>query len=150
MLDAGVPVVYAYISDAHDNHFTGSGTYGPGEAGYVQQLAAYNSAFGKFFDRLAQNGIPKDNTLFIVTADENDHFVGGPPSPTGCDGVTTTCTYANKGEINADLSRIIFTEFGDTTSFTVHSDSAPTFHIKGNPSQTDPVTRKLERGAGAL
>ena len=150
MLEAGVPVVYAYISDAHDNHFTGSGTYGPGEAGYMQQLAAYNSAFGTFFDRLAQNGITKDNTLFIVTADENDHFVGGPPSPTGCDGVTIPCTYAKKGEINADLSRVIFTEFGDTTSFTVHSDSAPTFYIKGNPSQTDPVTRKLEREAGAL
>jgi hypothetical protein len=150
MLEAGVPVVYAYISDAHDNHFTGSGTYGPGEAGYVQQLTAYNEAFGKFFDRLAQDGITKDNTLFIVTADENDHFVGGPPSPVGCDGVTTPCTYAKKGEINADLSRVIFTEFGDVTSFTVHSDDAPTFYIKGNPSQTDPVTRKLEREAGGL
>src|SRR5262249_23181901 len=35
MLEAGVPVVYGYIADAHDNHFTGSGTFGPGEAGYV-------------------------------------------------------------------------------------------------------------------
>ena len=56
-------------------------TFGPGEAGYVQQLTAYNAAFGKFFDRLAQDGITKDNTLFVVTADENDHFVGGPPRP---------------------------------------------------------------------
>jgi hypothetical protein len=150
MLEAGVPVIYAYISDAHDNHFTGSGTYGPGEAGYVQQLAADNDAFGKFFARLANDGITRDNTLFVVTADENDHFVGGSPLPPDCDGVTTPCTYAKKGEINADLSRVIFTEFGDATSFTVHSDDAPTFYIKGNPAQTASVTRTLEREAGAL
>ena len=150
MLEAGVPVVYGYIADAHDNHFTGSGTYGPGEASYVQQLAAYNDAFGKFFARLAQDGITKDNTLFIITADENDHFVGGTASPAGCDGVTTPCTYAQKGEINADLSRVIFTEFGDATPFTVHSDDAPTYYIQGNPAQTAPVTRNLEREAGAM
>ena len=150
MLEAGVPVVYGYIADAHDNHFTGTGTYGPGESGYVQQLAAYNKAFGKFFARLAKNGITRENTLFIVTSDENDHFVGGPPSPTGCDGVTTPCTYAKKGEINGDLTKIIFAEFGDTTPFTVHSDDAPTFYITGNPAQTAPVTRNLEREAGAL
>jgi hypothetical protein len=150
MLETGVPVVYAYISDAHDNHFTGSGTFGPGEAGYVQQLAAYNDAFGKFFARLAKDGITEENTLFVVTADENDHFVGGAPSPANCDGIVTPCSYAKKGEINADLSRVIFTEFGDTTSFTVHSDDAPTFYIKGNPAQTASVTRNLEREAGAL
>ena len=55
---------------------------------------AYNKAFGEFFARLAKDGITKDNTLFIITADENDHFVGGPPSPANCDGVTTPCTYA--------------------------------------------------------
>jgi hypothetical protein len=56
MLEAGVPVVYGYISDAHDNQITGSGTFGPGESGYVQQLAAYDQAFGKFFARLAKAG----------------------------------------------------------------------------------------------
>jgi hypothetical protein len=91
LLEAGVPVVYSYISDAHDNHFTGSGAYGPGEAGYVQQLAAYNAAFGKFFARLAQDGITKENTLFIVTADENDHFAGQAGAPAGCDGIHTAC-----------------------------------------------------------
>jgi len=30
MLEAGVPVVYGYIEDAHDNHITGSGTSAPG------------------------------------------------------------------------------------------------------------------------
>jgi hypothetical protein len=92
MLEAGVPVVYGYIEDMHDNHAS-TGTFGPGEAGYVTQLGAANEAFGKFFARLAKDGINKDNTLFIVTADENDHFVGGAPSPANCDGVYIPCTY---------------------------------------------------------
>jgi hypothetical protein len=158
MLEAGVPVVYGYIEDAHDNQGQAlSGistsveeTFGPGEAGFVTQLDAFNKAFGQFFARLAKDGITKDNTLFIITADENDHFVGGSPSPLNCDGVTTPCTYALKGEIDANLDSVIATEFGDTTPFKVHSDDAPTVYINGNPGQTDPVTRKLEREAGAL
>jgi hypothetical protein len=98
MLEAGVPVVYLYISDAHDNeHYPGApvnttdGTFGPGEANYVFQLQAYDAAFSKFFARLAHDGITKDNTLFVVTADENDHFAGDvkQAQPPGCDGVHT-------------------------------------------------------------
>jgi len=103
-----------------------------------------------FSRAFAKAGITKENTLFIVTADENDHFVGGSPSPANCDGVTTPCTYAKKGEINADLSLVFATEFDDTTAFTVHSDDAPTFYINGNPGQTALATRTLERDAGAL
>jgi hypothetical protein len=150
MLEAGAPVVYGYIADAHDDHITGSGTFGPGESGYVQQLAAYDKAFGKFFDRLQKDGITEDDTLFVITADENDHFVGGPPSPADCDGIEVPCTYAKKGEINANLNRVINTEFGDITPFKVHSDDAPTFYIDGNPTQTAPGTRALEREAGFL
>ncbi|HEY2538374.1 MAG TPA: hypothetical protein VGI28_02565, partial [Stellaceae bacterium] len=157
MLEAGVPVVTGYIEDAHDNNqqaLSGVdpndvGFFGPGEAGYVTTLAAYNKAFGQFFARLANDGITKENTLFIITADENDHFVGGPPSPTGCDGITMPCTYAEKGEIDNILDSVIATEFGDTTPFAIHFDSAPTFYISGNPGQTDLATRNLEREADA-
>ena len=160
MLEAGVPVVYFYIEDAHDNHNYPNapianypdGTFGPGEANYVAQLQAYDAAFKTFFARLEHDGITKDNTLFVITADENDHFAGSiaGATPAGCDGVHTPCTYPIKGEVDADLSPIIATEFGDATPFSVHSDDAPSVHIKGNPAQTDPVTRKLEREAGAL
>ncbi|HTO80702.1 MAG TPA: hypothetical protein VMQ73_00640 [Methylomirabilota bacterium] len=144
MFEAGVPVVYTYISDAHDNHFTGSGTFGPGEAGYEQQLHDYDTAFGTFFARLAADNITTANTLFIVTADENDHFVGSAPSPATCDGVTTPCTYAHIGEINGDLSRLVASQRSDTTPFTVHSDSAPAVYITGNPAQTSQTARRLE------
>jgi hypothetical protein len=149
MLEAGVPVVYGYIEDAHDDHVAGK-AYGPGDAGYVAQLASFNKAFGKFFDRLAKDGITKKNTLFVVTSDENDHFAGGPPSPADCDGVHIACTYSKIGEIDANIDSVIFTEFGDATPFRIHFDDAPTFYINGNPSQTDPKTRNLEREAGAL
>jgi hypothetical protein len=158
MLEAGVPVVYLYIADAHDNQGQSiSGvspsveqTFGPGEQGYVNQLAAYDASFGKFFARLERDGITKDNTLFVVTADENDHFAGGPATPAGCDGIHTPCTYQRKGEVDADLSLLYATEFGDTTPFRVHSDDAATVYINGNPGQADPLTRQLETEAGKL
>ncbi len=149
MQEHGVPVTYAYISDAHDNHPSGP-AFGPGQAGYVQALKAYDDAFARFFDRLAHDGITKDNTLFVITADEGDHFVGGAPSPANCDGVTVPCTYSQIGEINANLAGLLATETGNTTPFRVHSDSAPNFYITGNPGQTSPVTRQLERDVGKL
>ncbi|TMM13471.1 MAG: hypothetical protein E6F98_06090 [Actinobacteria bacterium] len=90
MQEAGVPVTYAYISDTHDSH-AGFGAFGPGEAGYVAALHSYDQAFGAFISRLTADGINKSNTLFVVTSDENDHYAG--QQATGCDGVTTACTY---------------------------------------------------------
>jgi hypothetical protein len=158
MQEAGIPITYAYVSDAHDGHGTAGNihfAYGPGEAGYVQQLKDYDLAFQKFFDRLAADGINKTNTLFVFTVDEGDHFVGDPPTPAGCDGITTPCTYNRVGEINADLRRMISTQFGDSTLFSVHSDDAPNVYVNGTPAQpirdqADPVVRKLERENGQL
>ena len=90
MLEVGIPVVYAYISDVHDNH-AGLGAYGPGESGYVAALKSYDDAFAKFFSRLAADGIDESNTLFVFTADENDHYAG--QQATGCDGVNVPCLY---------------------------------------------------------
>jgi hypothetical protein len=153
MQEAGIPVTYAYISDAHDAHGVSGNihfAYAPGESGYVQQLQDYDRAFQKFFDRLAADGINKSNTLFVFTVDEGDHFAGDAPTPAGCDGVTIPCTYNRVGEINANLSAMIRTQFGDTTSFTVHSDAAPTVYVNGNPDRTNPAVRQLERESAQL
>ncbi len=149
MQEHGIPITYAYISDAHDNHPSGP-AYGPGQAGYVAALAAYNDAFGKFFARLAADGINQSNTLFVFTADEGDHFAGGPASPAGCNGVTTPCTYAKIGEVNANYAGLLATEQGVTTPFKVHSDSAPTVYITGNPARDAAVTRTFERATSQL
>src|SRR4029077_13896782 len=129
--------------------------YGPGEDGYTQQLQAYDQAFEKFFDRLASDGITNKNTLFVFTVDEGDHFVGDAPTPDGCDGVTTPCVYNRVGEINADLRRMVFTQFGDANVFSVHSDDAPTVYVNGTATQplrdqTDPIVRNLERETAGL
>jgi hypothetical protein len=158
MQEAGIPVTYAYISDAHDGHGTAGNihfAYGPGEAGYEQQLQDYDRAFQQFFDRLAADGINRQNTLFVFTVDEGDHFVGDAPTPSGCDGVTTPCTYNRVGEINADLRRMVYTQYGDLTLFSVHSDDAPTVYVNGTAAQpirdqTDPVVRGLEREMAGL
>jgi hypothetical protein len=155
MQEAGIPVTYGYVSDAHDAHGTAGNihfAYAPGEAGYVQQLHDYDMAFQQFFDRLAADGINKSNTLFLFTVDEGDHFAGSQPNNPGCDGVTVACDYTGKpvGEINANLSAMIRTQYGDTTPFSVHSDDAPNVYITGNPSQTDPATRNLEREMAQL
>ena len=153
MQEAGIPVTYGYISDAHDDHGTAGNihfAFGPGEAGYVQQLHDYDVAFQQFFDRLAADGINKSNTLFLFTVDEGDHFAGDQPSNPGCDGINTACTYNRVGEINANLSAMIRTQYGDLTPFSVHSDSAPNVYITGNPSQTAPATRNLEREMAQL
>jgi hypothetical protein len=155
MQEAGIPVTYGYISDAHDGHGNAGNihfAYAPGEAGYVQQLHDYDVAFEQFFNRLAADGINKSNTLFLFTVDEGDHFAGSQPNNPGCDGVTVACDYTGKpvGEINGDLRRMIRTQYGDTTSFTVHSDDAPNVYIDGNPSRTAAVSRNLEREMAGL
>ncbi len=149
MQEHGVPITYAYISDAHDAHPSGP-AYGPGQAGYVAALKAYDQAFGAFFARLAKHGIDQHNTLFVFTADEGDHFVGGPPSPANCDGVTTPCSYSQIGEINVNVAGLLATQKGITTPFKVHSDSAPNFYITGNPARDAAVTRAMERGVAGL
>jgi hypothetical protein len=155
MQEAGIPVTYGYVSDAHDEHGTAGNihfAYAPGEAGYVQQLRDYDLAFKRFFDRLAADGINKSNTLFLFTVDEGDHFAGSQPNNPGCDGVNVPCDYTGKpvGEINGNLSAMMRTQFGDMTPFTVHSDDAPNVYITGNPSQTNPITRNLEREMAQL
>jgi hypothetical protein len=149
MQEHGIPITTAYISDAHDAHPSGP-AYGPGSAGYVAVLKGYDDAFDKFFKRLAADGINTSNTLFIFTADEGDHFVGGAPSPAGCDGIHTPCTYAQIGEINANLAGLLATQQGITTPFKVHSDSAPTVYLTGNPARDAAVTRDFERAASKV
>src|SRR5207253_2151058 len=82
--------------------------------------------------------------------DEGDHFVGGPPTPPDCDGVTTPCTYSQIDEINTNLTGLLATEQSITTTFAVHADSAPTIYLNGNPARTDLVKRNFDRGVGRI
>ncbi len=171
MHEHGVQVSFAYISDAHDDHGvdgTGQSAYGPGEAGYVQQLKAYDQAFGAFFKRLAHDGITPTNSLFVITVDEGDHFVGGAPTSAACDGVTVACNWPDGqvGEVDVNIDTVLSNQYpalgaqflGKTApyAFTVHGDDAPPFYLAkygtgGGPlGQTDPLTRQFEHAVARL
>src|SRR5438034_11380724 len=167
MQESGVPVTYAYISDAHDNHTSSfpapfdpnfPRASGPGEADYKAQLKAYDDAFAAFFTRLANDGINKSNTLFVVTADEGDHYAGGAGTPqpdgslayahTNCSWTTTPACPSNQiGEVNYNIKAKLP---AGTPTFSVHRDSAPAFWVNGQPARTDSTLRKMERDVGAL
>lgn len=150
MQEHGVPVTYAYLSAVHEQNDIG---LGPGDPTYEMNLHNYDEAFGKFFARLAADGINKSNTLFVVTADENDHFVGAGPLNPGCDGVTVPCHYdpSMLGNIEVAIDTILAQQNPPiTTGFGVHDDSAPAYYLNGNPGQADPITRAFERGVGAI
>jgi hypothetical protein len=152
MQEHGVPITFAYISDAHGDHTGAEKAFGPGEAGYVAQLAAYDHAFDVFFSRLAADGITPANTLFVVTSDEDDHFAGGPPSPPDCDGVSVPCTYTKIGEINANITSLLGQVDPSlaATPFDIHFDMAPAFYIQGNQAAGTPVARAYERATAKL
>jgi len=169
VLEAGVPVVYAYINTPHrpipvnpyGYGFAGAdgkgdtNDYGPGELHYVQQLQQYDDSFNKFFTRLAKDGITSANTLFIIMAEEGDHVVAANPSNPGCDGVNTPCTYGSTpgnevGEISLNLRGLLQAETGIVTPASVNSDDAPDIYLTGNPAQDSIILRDFERASGTL
>jgi hypothetical protein len=145
----GVPVTFTYLTDLHDSWIYPGPGMGPGEAQYESQLSQENAAFGTFFKDLAAHGITKANTLFVITADEGDHFVGGAPSPANCNGVTIPCTYTNVGEVDGNITGMLSAK-GITTPFDVQADSAPILYVHGQPGRTDTSVRALERTAATL
>jgi len=167
MQEAGIPITWGYISDAHDDHTSAfpapfnpnfPRAYGPGEAGYKAQLKAYDDAFATFFDRLKNDGIDQSNTLFMVTVDEGDVYAGGIGVPQGdgslgythtnCSWTTTPACPSNQvGEVNLNITAKLP---AGTPTFTVHRDSAPTFYVNGNPGRTDAALRKMERDVFAV
>jgi hypothetical protein len=169
MLETGVPVVYGYISDAHEkktgqinctNPSTASNpAEGPGDPCYKQNLANYNAAFDRFFKRLADDGINASNTEFVFSSEEGDHFAGGnvgraaasQPTCTGTPGeLDYSCNYSGTGKIGeqfVNIHGLLKHQLGDTTSFYNEPQGNSVF-ITGNPGPTAPTTRQLERDFG--
>src|SRR4051812_28097824 len=169
MQEAGIPVTYGYISDLHERKAdttTGCTTanqnisgrpLGPGDSCYVTNARHYDAAFQKFFERLAADGITSQNTLFVISAEENDQFAGAnagraaQPTPAGCDGVTTPCNYANGqiGELQANIKSLL----SGTASGATLLDAEPqglAIYAHGQPAADDPVVRQLERDTARM
>src|SRR6478735_5063002 len=169
MLESGVPVVNGYIADIHGNEgipalaaacagVKSNAPLGPGTPCYIAQAKYYNDAFGAFFKRLAADGITPANTLFELSSDEGDHVAGAnvgraiQPTPANCDGVTIPCSYpaGTFGELATNVTGLLATQKNDTTPFSLESDSAPEFYVTGNPANTAPAVRTLERDVSGL
>jgi hypothetical protein len=175
MQEAGIPVTYGYISDIHERKdwsygctttsATATGNaVGPGDACYVDNARRYDQAFAKFLDRLAKDGITPRNTVFVIGAEENDHFAGAnvgraqhPTDPADCDGVRTPCRYdpTQIGEVQANLPGLLQAERGNTTPFLVEPQGAAMYvtnqnHQAVSPPPDDPAVRQLERDTAAL
>jgi hypothetical protein len=169
MQETGVPVTYAYISDAHESKYpqsdcsnaSGTGSaQGPGDVCFKQTLASYNAAFQTFFQRLSDDGINASNTLFVFSADEGDHFaganVGRAVDPTSsCTGTPDTlgytCSYPSGsiGEQSVDIHGLLSAQLGDNTPF-YNEPQGNAVYITGNPGPTSPTTRTLERDFAAV
>jgi len=172
MQEAGIPVTYAYISDVHDKKFpNGSSTrqtgcttpgnaMGPADTCYKANLAAYDAAFATFFQRLAANGIDQTNTLFVFSAEEQDHYAGAnvgralQPSCSGTPGtVDYTCTYttgtgtAPVGEVQLNVHTLLAAQQSDSTPFYSEPQGVAVYVTGGQSTDT---IRQLERHFGTM
>jgi len=170
MQEAGIPVTYGYISDLHEkksdtrvgctttaNSATAGRPVGPGDSCYVTNAQHYDAAFQTFFQRLQADGITPANTLFVISAEENDQFAGAnvgratEPTPAGCDGVTVACHYApgQLGELQANVKGLLATSPSASTQFDIEPQGA-SIYVHGNPAADDPAVRQLERDTAAM
>jgi hypothetical protein len=170
MQEAGIPVTYGYISDLHEKKAdttTGCTTtanapvvgrpVGPGDSCYVANAQHYDKAFKTFFERLQSDGITPANTLFVISAEENDQFAGAnvgratEPTPAGCDGVTTPCNYASGqiGELQANIKGLLTGRASGNTQFDIEPQGA-SIYVHGQPTANDPTVRQLERDTAAM
>jgi hypothetical protein len=170
MQETGVPVTYGYISDVHERKnaagsaqsgctnpsTAASPAEGPADPCDVQNLQNYNTAFTKFFQRLADDGITAANTLFIITADEGDHFAGSnasravQPSCSGTPDTTTySCNYATVGgvprigEQQVDVHGLLIHQENNSTPF-YNESQGNSIYINGQPGPNDTLTRQME------
>jgi hypothetical protein len=99
----------------------------------------------------------------VITVDEGDHFAGGTGIqqagtswlvydhrtctsfvPTTTNPNPTPCPTNQIGEVGTNIQAIL----GNTPSYDIHLDDAPTFYVQSQPGPTDPGVRALERAAG--
>ena len=168
MQESGIPVTYGYISDLHEKKSYVSTTcttagakngwaVGPGDACYVDNAKAYDKAFQTFFERLQADGITPNNTVFLISAEENDQFAGAnvgrqsTPSPAKCNGITTPCNYAagQLGELAVNINGMLSTTASSGTKFDIEPQGASVY-VHGQPAANDPATRQLERDTAAM
>ncbi|HET7385545.1 MAG TPA: hypothetical protein VFJ19_02640 [Nocardioidaceae bacterium] len=176
MQEAGVPVTYGYISDLHavkafdkgpcttdsaNDPETGKpivgAPIGPGDSCYAQNTHRYDRAFHRFFKRLRADGITPANTVFQISAEENDQFDGANvgratvPTPRGCTGGAHPCHYSSTqiGELQANLTPLLAHTKSAETAYDLEPQGAA-IYVHGRPRAAAPRVRQLERDTAAM
>ena len=90
---------------------------------------------------------------------KNDHFAGGAPFNSTCDGVTIPCNYVNAagtqtvvGELDTNITGLLASEENITSPFDSQFDMVPVFYVF-NPTQLipgAPLARSFEKAAAKL
>ena len=166
MQEAGVPVTFGYVSRTRTTTTRtrsrrrrtrtacSRGRRARARVGLRADAARVRPGVRDVLQRASQHdGITKRNTLFVVTADENDHFAGGSSDERHAEphvlrnvDAGQQCPANQIGEVNANLSALIPS---GQPNFSVHNDSAPTVYVNGDPARTDATLRQLERDVAA-
>ncbi len=166
-----MPVVYGYISDAHEKKTAGgrqgARTRAPAVAlrrdrptPATRRRWPPTTRRSRSSSSVSDDGINASNTVFLFSNEEGDHFAGAnvgrtvQPNCTGTPGMLDyTCSYANQGTTPAigeqfvNIHGLLQHEFNNTTPF-YDEPQGNSVYITGNPGPTDPMTRQLERDFG--
>jgi len=131
LMEAGVPVLYVFIADAFKHApRPQSKALAPIDTDYARQLAAYDAAFTKFLARLAKANVTPADTLFVITSDAADHYVGQPQQDQD-----------KHGEKDVYLDRLMLLQRQNVTRFDMSYGAAPALYLRGNPGPADPLAR---------
>ena len=80
MLRSGVDVLFVYVENTHQRCTGAARSSCSGDltdGSFDDLLKADDDALGKWFADLAAKGFTTDNTLFVFTTDEGDHYLPG-------------------------------------------------------------------------
>ena len=155
MQEAGVPVTFGYISDAHDGHGVAGEihhAYGPGEAGLRPAAEGLRRGVRATSSPACRTTGSRRTTRSSSSPSRRATTSPAPRRTTRrATASRKACTYATHvSEVNGDLKRLVATYNANhgttaTTDFSVHSDLAPNVYITGNPARDTATARDLEK-----
>ena len=145
MLEAGVQVVYTYIADAHDPQRLNIPNAPPapeqrpclwsGRGGLCRGAQDLRSGLWQVLCASQGGWHRRDNTLFVVVPDENDHFVGGTAEPGELRRRDDALhLHQCRRDRASHSTRSCSGSAMNSTPFSVHSDDAPNMYINTNPA----------------
>ena len=160
MQENGVPVTYAYISDAHDNHTLRPRVSGPGEADYqaaarrlrrgVRRRSSQRLAAATASTRATRSSSSRSTRATTSPA------ASARRSPDGSGALTythTTCTDRRPRARRTRSARSTRTSSGARAdrqpTFDIHFDDAPTFYVNGQPDADRPDGAQARAGSSA-